>query len=282
VTIVAGDDVREVLAERFGEWADRHDLTDDLTDSRDTSRQPARDESEENRLDAYRTLDALNSGGRYRIVGNLFADQSRSIRSLQDDAEIDLAADSINRYTGDLEAAGLVAIDRDTTGSNQITLTETGKLAKDCLTPDYSLVSPEQGTLDSESYHPMINSQKYSVSDGSEPEAAPGGLPQQNGWPQPVTRTATARTSAGWTAGPAVWMRMPSTSAVRRLRGDGITLTDAPVRPFEDGRVTQVSLMEDSCTQSRSGAARQPRWGVSRPPYRPAESGDGTRSRSGH
>jgi len=29
-------------------------------------------------------------------------------------------------------------------------------------------------------------------------------------------------------------------------RGDGITLTDAPVRPFEDGRVTQVSLMEDS------------------------------------
>jgi len=55
VTIVAGDDVREVLAERFGEWADRHDLTDDLTDSRDTSRQPARDESEENRLDAYRT-----------------------------------------------------------------------------------------------------------------------------------------------------------------------------------------------------------------------------------
>jgi len=135
--------------------------------------------SEENRLDAYRTLDALNSGGRYRIVGNLFADQSRSIRSLQDDAEIDLAADSINRYTGDLEAAGLVAIDRDTTGSNQITLTETGKLAKDCLTPDYSLVSPEQGTLDSESYHPMINSQKYSVSDGSEPEAAPGGLPAE-------------------------------------------------------------------------------------------------------
>jgi len=174
--------------------------------------------SEENRLDAYRTLDALNSGGRYRIVGNLFADQSRSIRSLQDDAEIDLAADSINRYTGDLEAAGLVAIDRDTTGSNQITLTETGKLAKDCLTPDYSLVSPEQGTLDSESYHPMINSQKYSVSDGSEPEAAPADSPQ-NGWPQPVTRTATARTSAGWTAGPAVWMRMPSTSAVRRLRG---------------------------------------------------------------
>lgn len=119
VTIVAGDDVREVLAERFGEWADRHDLTDDLTDSRDTSRQPARDESEENRLDAYRTLDALNSGGRYRIVGNLFADQSRSIRSLQDDAEIDLAADSINRYTGDLEAAGLVAIDRDTTGATR-------------------------------------------------------------------------------------------------------------------------------------------------------------------
>jgi len=127
---------------------------EDLTDSRDTSRQPDRDESDENRLSAYRALDALNSGGRYRLVGNLFADQSRSVRSLQDDAEIDLAEDSINRYTGDLEAADLVAIDRDTTGSNQITLTDSGKLAKDRLTPDYSLVSPEQGTLNSASYLP--------------------------------------------------------------------------------------------------------------------------------
>jgi len=233
VTIVAGDDVREVLAERFGEWADRHDLTDDLTDSRDTSRQPARDESEENRLDAYRTLDALNSGGRYRIVGNLFADQSRSIRSLQDDAEIDLAADSINRYTGDLEAAGLVAIDRDTTGSNQITLTETGKLAKDCLTPDYSLVSPEQGTLDSESYHPMINSQKYSVSDGSEPEAAP-----------PADSPAEWLAATGDADGDGAYVRWmdgrassvdayaPSTSAVRRLRGG----MESPSRMHRCGR----------------------------------------------
>jgi len=60
VTIVAGDDVREVLAERFGEWADRHDLTDDLTDSRDTSRQPARDESAR-RIDWMRTAHSTRS-----------------------------------------------------------------------------------------------------------------------------------------------------------------------------------------------------------------------------
>lgn len=247
VTIVAGDDVRELLAERFGEWVDRHDLGDDLTVSRDTSRQPARDETTEDRLESYRTLDALNSGGRYRIVGNLFADQSRSVRSLQDDAEIDLAADSINRYTGDLEAAGLVAIDRDTTASNQITLTETGKLAKDCLTPDYSLVSPEQGTLDSASYQPMIDSQKYSVSDGSGPEAAP-----------PADSPAAWLAATGDADGDGAYVRwmdgrgssVDAYALHKRCtaasRGAGITLTDAPVRAFEDGRVTQLSLMEDS------------------------------------
>ncbi|WP_066418824.1 DUF5817 domain-containing protein [Halorubrum aethiopicum] len=245
VTIVAGDAVSTVLAERFGEWAERHEIADDLTDGRDTSRPPTRDESEADRRDAYDALGALNSGGRYRLVGNLFADQSRSVRSLQNDAEIDLAPDSINRYTGDLEAAGLVAIDRDTTGSNQITLTDTGKLAKDCLTPDYSLVSPEQGTLDSASYHPMIDSQKYSVSDGP----GLGTAPPADSPAEWLAATGDADADGAYVR----WMdgrgsNLDAYTLHRRCtaasRGDGITLTDAPVRAFEDGRVTQVSLME--------------------------------------
>jgi len=146
-TIVAGDDVRGgARRAALAEWADRHDrspMTLPTAVIRSRAARPRRERGESTGCVPHPL--ALNSGGRYRIVGNLFADQSRSIRSLQDDAEIDLAADSINRYTGDLEAAGLVAIDRDTTGNNQITLTETGKLAKDCLTPDYSRTAAGTG-----------------------------------------------------------------------------------------------------------------------------------------
>lgn len=186
-------------------------------------------------------------GGRLRLLGNLETDTQRSMPELKRDPEIDLTEGTVGRYVPDLEADGLVAVDRDGR-HNRVSLSQLGALLVDeLLTDDYGLVHPSQSRL------PVRLTPTPHV-DASTVYRAESGMEGED----PGTRTAEEHLVAtGDPAGDAeyvqwlgaaspqldAWQMHDRQMAARRI--DGITLTDHEIDRFEDGRVCYASIFDD-------------------------------------
>ena len=190
--------------------------------------------------------DLSDSSGRVRLLAAL-QDCETTVKALKRDADVDLAAGSIDRYIDELEADGLVSIDRYVDRSNEVSLTAAGDVVGEHIGADYSLRDPSQTAFRQRSYSDPSASKKYSVSSA----ARSGGretVRSPDAW---VAATGTADGPDGdyvqWLDGPDD--QIDAFGQHQRLtagkRADGVNLVDASIERFEDGRASYISCFDD-------------------------------------
>ena len=242
IELVASPHVVRTLTRRVPDIVDEHDLTE----GRGGSLLSNHDTDSGDRTEAYRVLDEMNSPGAHRLIANMFQDEPRTVQELKSDEEIALAASTVDGYVRQLEQHDLLEVDEYTTRSNTVTLTQFGKTSKGLITPSYDLLPPEQQSLPTEPYQPPKSSHKYSVSSADKVEEGGGPLSPEE-W---LAATGDASSTGGfvqWMDGrgadlDAFALHERHTAA---LKGEGITLLDAPVHEMDDPRVTYLSVMRD-------------------------------------
>ena len=228
-------------------WADRFAyLTDDGTTSR---RQQTTDDSAE----SAQGWDAINdddlSQGCRRLLAQLDHDEARSTKALKRDDVVDAAANSVDVYTGKLEAKDLIHTDRSH-ASNRHTLTSLGQSALDYVANDGTLVPPNQSRLLGASYSDPSASHKYSVArqpTGGEPHSpaerwmAETGDPQEDGYVQFLGDSTGVREIEP----PVLHRRILAGERVK-----GVNFVDSDILNWReaengDGRVTYSSIFDD-------------------------------------
>ncbi|TKX57250.1 transcriptional regulator [Halorubrum sp. SS7] len=249
VRVVASPAVQRELARRYPRWSEIHL---GLTHSRDRSPSQGHHGSDERDAvgDATQSVwgslaELASAPGKRRLLGNLMPDQGRSYRDLKQDQAIDIEAGTVSRYVLDLEARGLVSVDRRGQ-RNTVRLSDRGATAvNQCLDAEYDLVHPDQRRLD-EGLTDTPHDSTSTVSPRREATAR-----------KPSTAIDDWLASTGTPEGDAAfvqWLDSPdetlqNESLHRRFtipaRGSGITLVDDPVTGFDDSRVTYLSHHHD-------------------------------------
>jgi len=235
-------------------WAERFAF---LTDAGQTSRRSpeatasstSADEAEE----AWAFVeDNRTQTGLLTLLAQLDADSERSVRALKRDTQIDYADASIDRYVADLEAAGLVAIDRSH-ASNRLSLTALGIAAQNYVTPTGDVVHRYQSRLVGASYGHPSASHKYSVAPQgtggdhhppAERWLADTGDPAEDGYVQFLGDSTGPREIEP----PVFHRRMLAgerVSGVNFADADLIDWTNERQAPTGDGRVTYASIFDD-------------------------------------
>lgn len=228
-------------------WAERFAyLTDEGTTSR---RAQTVDDSEE----SARGWDAINDDdldqGHRRLLAHLDRDDARSTKALKRDDMIDAADSSIDVYTSDLEAKGLIHTDRSH-ASNRHTLTSLGHSALDYVATHGTLVPPDQSRLLGASYSDPSASHKYSVArqpTGGEPHSpaerwmAETGDPKEDGYVQFLGDSTGPREIEP----PVMHRRILAGERVK-----GVNFADSDILDWReaengDGRVAYASIFDD-------------------------------------
>jgi hypothetical protein len=190
--------------------------------------------------------DLSEGSGRVRLLAAL-EDRQTTVKALKRDAAVSLADGSIDRYTRELEADGLVRIDERSDQSNAVALTSAGELVVDHIAADYSLRDPSQTAFAPRSYADPSPQRKYSVSDA----ARSGGGERVPSADAALSATGTADAGDGdyvqWLDGPDAqidaWGQHQRLSAAKRATG--VNLVDASIDEFDDGRTTYISCFDD-------------------------------------
>jgi len=235
-------------------WADRFAF---LTDAGETSRQSPRSTASSTDPDVAEEAwtvveDNASQTGLLTLLAQLDADNERSVRALKRDAQIDYADASIDRYVADLEAAGLITIDRSH-ASNRLSLTPVGTAAQAYVTPTGDVVHRDQSRLVGASYGHPSASHKYSVAphetggdhhSPAERWLADTGDPTEDGYVQFLGDSAGPREVEP----PVLHRRMLAgarVSGVNFADADLIDWTSERQAPTGDGRVTYASIFDD-------------------------------------
>lgn len=238
-------------------WAERFEF---LTEGRYRSRRlrPAGDDSDAS-VDAEEAweivVDYRQQQGLLCTLANLDPDDERSVRALKRDRAIDYADGSIDRYVSELEASGLVTLDRSH-ASNRVALTPLGEAAQQFVDRMGNLtrpVSQDQSQLLGASYGHPSASHKYSVSPQetggdrrppAERWMAETGDPQEDGYVQFLGDSSGTRDIEP----PVLHRRLLAAervSGVNLADADLIDWTDDDQAPDGDGRVTYASIFDD-------------------------------------
>mgnify|MGYP000129704962 CR=1 FL=1 len=235
-------------------WADRFAF---LTDAGQTSRQSPANTGSSTDPDVAEEAwvfveDNATQTGLLTLLAHLNADDERSVRALKRDAQIDYADASIDRYVADLEAAGLITIDRSHT-SNRLSLTPLGTAAQEYVTPTGDVVHRDQSRLVGASYGHPSASHKYSVAPQgtggdhhppAERWLADTGDPGEDGYVQFLGNSTGPREVEP----PVLHRRMLAgerVSGVNFADADLIDWTNERQAPTGDGRVTYASIFDD-------------------------------------
>ena len=257
VRLVVSPRLRAHLERAYPEWSDEN-LTQDRDGSRHAEPPCADAVSEEERADAYDTLDTWGAQtGRVRLLANVPADGSRPTSALTDDPEIGVKEGSIYAYLGDLEAAGFVDVDRRSR-PHAVSLTKLGEAAQALILPSYQLKHPAQQDLTTS----LIQSGQATTSTVSRArsprEGGPGSSSPQAAGPLPTPEEWLCATDAPddaecsgfvqWLNGGRDVPRINAYELHKRLlagrRTEGVTCVDDRLDWFEHGRVSYLSCLE--------------------------------------
>jgi len=186
------------------------------------------------------------------FLAHLDSDESRSVRALKRDDEIDCADGSIDAYVPELVAEGLVNIDRSYP-SNRVALSALGDAAQDYIDKDGNIVKrPLSGSLGASYGHPSAF-HKYSVAPqetGRDPHSpaercmADTGDPTEDGYVQWLGDAAGPREIEP----PVMHRRILAGERVKGVNfvdSNHIDWTDSDQAPTGDGRVCYVSIFDD-------------------------------------
>jgi hypothetical protein len=146
VRIVLSPRLRHHLQREYPEWADEN-----LTESGDTSggeTDPDVDApTEEERREAYEVLNEWGGQtGRVRLLAGLPPEEARTSAEIASDPEVDVSEGSLYAYLGDLEAEGMIDVDRRSR-PHSVSLTPFGEVAQSMILPSYQLKHPAQQDL---------------------------------------------------------------------------------------------------------------------------------------
>jgi hypothetical protein len=255
-TLSQAIDLRLVLSPRLQQhFVSRHpgwaETVANLTEAGEASQNspPADDDVE---ADAWTAVSELaNSPGRLRIVAEMRARGTRALRDLGADDAVGISENSVSRYVGDLEAAGLLE-EADTPGRGKdVRLTARGRAAQAFIAPDGSTVPPSQEEL------PL----GLTATHHARASTVYGTASREAATPDPTVpaEEALAATGDASTAGYVQWL--PAVDAdlskwevhqryLAGRRGEGVTLVDDDIRDWDahpdgDGRVTYLSCFDD-------------------------------------
>ena len=265
--LAAGFDVRVVvspalqreLTRRYPRWCAIHL---GLTQSRDRSpsdephawsQQSTTDESHP----AWTAVEGLaRTPGKRRLLDNLAAATGRSYRDLEHDHAVDLEAGTISRYVLDLEARGLVTVDRRGT-QHAVTLSPLGETAVTAyLDADADLVHPTQQRLPTDlttTTHDCVSTVSPRRGDsGDDAAPSPDAWLAATGDPDADGDATGDDGNDDYDQGDGAyvqWLTGPETVSEAQLHRrfstvaqDGsVTLVDDACTAFDDGRVAYLS-----------------------------------------
>jgi len=246
--VVSSPQLATLLDRRHSEWLeDVAGLTGlrELFDPSGTE-QTATPDADTREIVANAVTELSDGSGRVRLLAALQA-RDTTVKALKRDTDVSLADGSVDRYTRDLEADGLVTIDDHTGRSNTVSLTDAGEIVADHIDTDYSLQSPSRPDRQKRSYADPSPQRKYSVPDA----ARSGGGETARSADEWLAATGTADGSDGnyvqWLSGPDdqidAFGQHQRLSAAKRVAG--VNLVDASIEAFEDGRTTYISCFDE-------------------------------------
>ena len=243
VRVVASPALQRELTRRYPRWSAIHlDLTADRDRSRRGGRRSRNQEVPTDAHPAWTALDGLAATpGKRRLLGNLTATHGRRYQDLEHDHAIGIEAGTVSRYVLDLENRGLVTVDRRGQ-HNTVRLSDRGETAvTQFLDADNELVHPDQCRLDTgltETLHESTST------------VSPRREGHREDTPTPIDEWVAATGDPDGEAEYVQWLQPPDgsldTQSIHRrfaaaARGDGVTLVDDHLTPFDDGRVTYLS-----------------------------------------
>ncbi|MFD1572061.1 helix-turn-helix transcriptional regulator [Halorubrum laminariae] len=243
VRVVASPALQRELTRRYPRWSAIHlDLTADRDRSRRGGRRSRNQEAPTDAHPAWTALDGLAATpGKRRLLGNLTATHGRRYQDLEHDHAIGIEAGTVSRYVLDLENRGLVTVDRRGQ-HNTVRLSERGETAvTQFLDADDELVHPNQRRLDTgltETPHESTSTVSPRREDHGEDT------------PTPIDEWVAATGDPDGEAEYVQWLQPPDgsldTQSIHQrfaaaARGDGVTLVDDHLTPFDDGRVAYLS-----------------------------------------
>ena len=244
VRVVATPRLQRELTRRYPTWSEIHL---GLTAGRDRSHQLGHRSSDEpfgqasQNQAAWAALDGLETApGKRRLLGTIAPDTGHRYSELADNPTLDIERGTVGRYVLDLESRGLVAIDRRGR-HNTVTLTDCGETAvSECLTADYELQHPTQAQLSDR----LTATTHDSPSTVSPPRAATA--------TSPTTVEPWLAATGDATDGYVRWIDTHDAAAIHRrftfpATTGAVTLVDDPAEPFDDGRVSYLSHVDDEC-----------------------------------
>ena len=246
--VVSSPQLAKLLDRRHSEWLES---VADLTDLREWfdscgTEQTVTPDADTREIVANAVTELSDGSGRVRLLAALQT-RDATVKALKRDTDVSLADGSIDRYTRDLEADGLVTIDDHTGRSNTVSLTDAGEIVADHIDTDYSLQAPSRPDRQGRSYADPSRERKYSV-----PSATRSGEGETarsaDEW---LAATGTADGSDGdyvrWLNGPDeqidAFGQHQRLSAAKRV--DGVNLVDTSIEAFEDGRTTYISCFDE-------------------------------------
>jgi hypothetical protein len=243
VRVVISPALQRHLVRRYPRWCEIHL---DLTHGRDRSHSdPHRAESHQPTTDerhpAWQALDGLERApGKRRLLTTLEATTGQTYCDLEHDHTIDIEAGTVSRYVLDLEARGLVDVDRRGT-HHCVTLSELGQTAVSAyLDANCELVHPKQRRLTGDltaTTHDATST--VSPRRGDPPGDTP---PPLEGWLAATGDPDADGEFVQWLTGPDT---LSDTHLHHRFRtpaqADSVTLVDDTPTPFDDARVAYLS-----------------------------------------
>jgi len=248
--VVSSRELAQTLGQRHGEWLESEA---GLTDLRDWFRQrtPIRaDVDDDVRAVAADALDALDeNSGRVELLAALEDADAKTVKQLKRDADVSVAAGTVDRYVPDLQGEGLVTVERRSGQSNRVSLTPAGSVVCDHIADDLSLRDPSQASLRAALLQPLTRPQVQCTERG---RVERGDHPGQSAEEWLVaTGEASAADDAPsyvqWLDGPDrqmdAWGMHQRLSASFRV--EGVNAVDERIGAFEDGRVGYISCFDN-------------------------------------
>lgn len=156
ILLVASPETKEFLETKHPRWCEEH-LTQSNNPPYLAPPRGVADHPDNSRASVADTLQKLSKPGYRSLIHALPSEtgESRTIQELKDDANVDLAESTIDRYYRELETLGILTV-KEPRGSNQVSLTRTGRAAKERLGHDGQFRHPLQQDLTEASTPPQL------------------------------------------------------------------------------------------------------------------------------
>jgi Fic family protein len=157
--LVASPATKEFLETNHDPWCDNHLTQSNSTPRTAPSQTEAANQPNDNHAQHTNVLQELTNSGHIQLIDVLPSGEGEfmTVQELKDSSDVDLAESTVDRYYRELEEFGIVAV-TEPRGSNHVSLTQTGRVAKNRLGNDGTFRHPFQQEI-TESLTPLSPTQ---------------------------------------------------------------------------------------------------------------------------